>query len=132
TGSASMLVASLATAGEVEYRAGRHEKSIELARAAIAADARLPAEVRKGLIIRENVVGAKRTFAASACALPRPTGGAPDRRALLAEARKLLEESRAFKRELVERGIDARDAAESIREIEASLRRCEEAIARLG
>jgi hypothetical protein len=132
SGSASMLVAVLATASQVEHQAGRHEKAIDLARAAISADARLPAELRKGLIVRENVVGAKRTLAASACALPPAPAGDASRPALRVEARTLLEESRAFKRELVERGIDAREAAEAIRDIEASLRRCEEAIARRG
>jgi eukaryotic-like serine/threonine-protein kinase len=132
SGSASMLVSSLATASQVEHQGGRPEKAIELARASIAADARLPPELRKGLIVRENVVGAKRTLAAAACALPRPAAGRASRLALLAEARTLLQESRAFKQELVQRGIDGREAAEAIREIEADLRLCDQAIARLG
>lgn len=83
--------------------------------------------------MRENVVGAKRTLGASACALPKtPAQPRPLRIALLKEAHSLLLESRVFKRELVERGIDARDAASAILDIDAQLRRCDEAIARLG
>ncbi len=44
----------------------------------------------------------------------------------------MLAESRVFKRELVDRGIDAREAASAIREIDADLKRCSDAMARLG
>ena len=113
----------------IEYRGGRHESAIGFARASIAADARLPAEVRAGLIIRENVAEAKHAFGAAACTpAARPSASL----ALLHEARTLLGECRDFKRELVERGIDAREAAAAIREIDADLQRCGAAIARLG
>jgi hypothetical protein len=36
----------------------------------------------------------------------------------------LLEQARTFKRELVDRGIDAREAARAIEEIDADLARC--------
>ncbi len=130
---ATILAGALSMASDIEYKGGRYERSIELARESIAADARLPAETRAGLIVRENVVGAKRSLGASACALSeKDRQPQPQRIALLREGRTLLSESRAFKRELVERGIDAREAASAIREIEADLVRCEQAIARLG
>jgi hypothetical protein len=46
------------------------------------------------------------------------------------EGQAMLAESRVFKRELV--GIDAREAASAIREIDADLKRCSDAMARLG
>jgi tetratricopeptide (TPR) repeat protein len=125
-GNATMLAGVLSMASGIEHSGGRHERAIELARAAIAADAHLPPEVRAGLIVRENAAEAKRALAASACSLP--AGGAP----LLTEARALLLESRAFKQELVDRGIDAREATSAIREIDAELGRCGAALARLG
>ncbi len=132
-GNAMMQVSVLATAGQVAYLGGRHETAIELARESIAVDARLPGEQRKGLIVRESVVGAKRTLGAAACALPRTSGQAqPSRIALLKEARSLLVESRAFKQELVDRAIDARDAASAIQEIDADLKRCDDAISLLA
>ena len=132
-GNASMLAGVLAMASNIEHKGGRFERSIELAREAIAADARLPAETRAGLIVRENVVGAKRSLAASSCALAE-TGLQPVSRGmgLVEEARRLLAESRSFKRELVDRGIDAREAATAILEIDAELRRCDNAMARVG
>ena len=123
-GSASMLSSGLAMASNIEHKAARHEQAIELGRRALAAEARLPAEVRRGLIVRDNIVTAKQSLAASACALPSRT------LALLEEARALLAESRAFKQELVSRGIDAREASAAIVEIDAELASCEAAIAR--
>jgi hypothetical protein len=132
-GSATMLAGVLAMASSIEYEGGRYQKTIELARASIAADARLPPEVRAGLIVRENVVGAKLALAASACTLAQTASQARSHRiALLKEAQSLLAESRLFKRELVDRGIDAREAASAILEIDAELERCNAAIARLG
>ncbi|APV52093.1 hypothetical protein BWI17_21930 [Betaproteobacteria bacterium GR16-43] len=129
---ATMRVSALATSSDVELREGRHERAIALAREAIAADARLPAEVRTGLIVRENVTGAKQSLAASACALSEQASLPRARRvALVQEARTLLSESRAFKQELVQRGIDASDAAIAIGEIDAELRRCDAVRARL-
>jgi eukaryotic-like serine/threonine-protein kinase len=131
-GNASMLAGVLAMASDIEYRDGRYERAIELARASIAADARLPPEVRTGLIVRDNVVGAKRSLGASACAMPDPGPRPPAlRAALLKEAHTLLVESRSFKRELVDRGIDARDATSALAGIEAELARCGEAMERL-
>lgn len=130
---ATLLAGALAMESDIEYRGGRYERAMELARASIAVDARLPAEVRAGLIVRENVVGAKRSLGASACALSgNQSQPLAQRIALVKEAHSLLSESRTFKRELVERGIDAREAANAIHEIEADLGRCKEAIARLG
>ena len=125
-GSASIRAGALATASEVEYRGGRYEKAVEHARAAIAADARLPADLRAGLIVRENVVGAMWTLAASNCALAARSTTPPGRReALVAEASTLLEGSRAFKQELVDRGIDAREASAALEGIAADVRKCQ-------
>jgi tetratricopeptide (TPR) repeat protein len=126
-GNATMLAGVLSMASHIEYRDGRFERAIELARQSIAADNRLPAEVRAGLIVRENAVEAKRSLGASACLLPPRSM----RLALIQEAQLLLAESRGFKQELVTRGIDAREAQGAIREIDADLRRCGAAIARL-
>jgi tRNA A-37 threonylcarbamoyl transferase component Bud32/tetratricopeptide (TPR) repeat protein len=130
---ASVLAGAFAMSSDIEYRAGRYERAIELARESIAVDARLPAETRAGLIVRENVVGAKRSLGTSSCAMSEKGSQPLSRRmALLKEGHALLVESRAFKRELVDRGIDAREAASAIREIDADLKRCSEAIARLS
>ncbi|MGE0357589.1 MAG: serine/threonine-protein kinase [Burkholderiales bacterium] len=122
-GNATMLAGVLAMASDVEHQAGRHERAIALARAALAADARLPAEIRAGLIVRENAAGAMTSLAASSCAL---AAGAPAARraVLLEESRKLFRESRAFKQELVSRGIDAREAARAIVAIDDLAGRC--------
>jgi hypothetical protein len=123
---ASILAGAYAMESGVEYQGGRYLRAMELAREAIAADARLPAEIRRGLIVRENVMSAKRALGASACASPHAAA------ALLKEGRALLAESRAFKQELVARGIDAREAAAAIREIDAEMRRCDAALAKLA
>jgi len=123
-GNASMLAGSLAMESRVEHAAGHHEKAIERARLAIAADRRLPEAQRQGLIVRDNVVGAKRSLGASACALARDPRTGSQRDALLAEGRAMLVESRDFKRQLVERGIEAREASRAIVEIDAELARC--------
>jgi hypothetical protein len=117
-GSATVLAGLLSMLANIEYRGRQYESAIGFARASIAADARLAAEVRAGLIVRENLAEAKHALAASACSMPT---AAP---ALLAEARALLGESRDFKRELVTRGIDAREATSAIAEIDADLERC--------
>ncbi|MEQ1516560.1 MAG: serine/threonine-protein kinase [Usitatibacteraceae bacterium] len=125
-GAATMLVSVLATASEAERRDGHFERAIELARESIAADARLPAETRAGLIIRENVTGAMRGLGAANCAMSAQIPKADPRHAkLLKEARALLLQSRAFKQELVERKIDAREAANAIVEIDAEIRDCD-------
>ena len=75
--------------------------------------------------MRENLNIARRALGASACASPATAALPPARRAaVLAEGRAALLESRAFKRELVDRGIDARDAAAAIVEIEIELAVC--------
>jgi hypothetical protein len=130
---AAVLAGALAMSSDIEYRGGKYEKAIELARASIAVDARLPAEARAGLIVRENVVGAKRSLGASSCAMSeKGAHPLPRRVALVKEGQAMLAESRVFKRELVDRGIDAREAASAIREIDADLKRCSDAMARLG
>jgi tetratricopeptide (TPR) repeat protein len=132
-GHATILVGVLAMASAIEQKAGRHEQAIALAREAIAADARLPPETRAGLVVRETVVGARRALGAAACAwaggesLPRAR-----RIALLKEGRSMLQEGGAFKRELLDRGIDAIDAASALREIDAETRDCDASLARLG
>ena len=121
---ATMRVATLAMWSHVEMAAGRHARAIELARASIAAHAGLPAEVRASLIVRDSVDDARRSLAASSCALAAQAGAAPRAAQMRREAHALFAESRAFKEELVARGIDARDAAAALREIEAQLARC--------
>ncbi len=124
-GNATMQAGVLATASEIEYRVGCYEKSIDLARESIASDARLSAETRAGLIVRENVVGAMRSLATSNCALAkRASQSSPNRGRLLKEANTLLTESRAFKQELVDRKIDSREAAKAIDEIDTDLKNC--------
>jgi tetratricopeptide (TPR) repeat protein len=124
-GNASILAGAFAMASSIESRAGRHESAVAFARQAIAADARLPAETRAGLVVRENLNIARRSLGASACASPATAALPPARRAaVMAEAREALLESRAFKRELVKRGIDARDAAAAIAEIDVEISEC--------
>jgi hypothetical protein len=48
------------------------------------------------------------------------------------EARTLLLEARAFKQELIDRGIDARVATAAVREMDAELVQCERTLARAG
>jgi eukaryotic-like serine/threonine-protein kinase len=122
---ASTLAGALAMASEIEYRGTRFDAAILLARESIAVDGKLPAEVRRGLIVRDNLAGAQRALASSACALAHANGLPRGRRqALLDEARALLGEVRAFKQELVARDIDRREAAAAIAEIEALAVRC--------
>ena len=122
---ASILAGVLAMASGIEHQAGRHESAVELARLAIAADARLPAETRAGLVVRENLNNARRALGASTCVSPATAALPPARRAaVVAQGRAALLESRAFKRELVERGIDARDATAAIAAIDLELGVC--------
>jgi hypothetical protein len=44
---------------------------------------------------------------------------------MLGESARLLEASRAFKQELVDRGIDAREASAALVALEAERRKCE-------
>ena len=96
-----------------------------LARQAIAADARLPAETRSGLIVRENLAEAWRALGVSQCALAnRADAQSTQRRELVSAALALLAQARAFKQELVERKIDAREAAGAMEAIDAEMQRC--------
>ena len=125
------LMSLLAMQSGIEQRAGRRDESIQVARATMAAYGELPPEVRASLIVRDQVSGAKVALGTSVC-MPRkvPAQAAPA--TLVREARALLLESRAFKQELVERGIDAREATSAIGEIDAQLKRCDAALARIG
>ena len=131
-GNATMQVSMLATASDIEYRNGQFETAARLARESIAADARLPAETRAGLITRESVVGAMRSLGCANCALAE-TNSQPraQRIKLLKEAQSLLAQSRAFKQELVDRKIDAREASAAIGEIDAELNKCDAMMAAL-
>ena len=125
-GNATMRVSALATAADIENKSGQFENAIALAREAIAANARLPQETRAGLIVRESVIGAMRSLGEANCALAENVSQSSARRInLLKEAHSLLLQSRAFKRELVDRKIDAREAANAIEEIDAELKKCD-------
>jgi eukaryotic-like serine/threonine-protein kinase len=131
-GNATMLVSALATQSDIENHDGRYDKAASLAREAIAANARLPAQTREGLIVRESVVGAMRSLGEANCALAQKTSQPRERRdSLLGEARSLLGKSRAFKQELVDRKIDAREATAAIGEIDADLKKCDAIAAKL-
>lgn len=130
---ATMLAGALAMGSEIEFKDKRYGAAIELARESIAADARLPAETRAGFIVRENVTGAKMSLGAANCALAAQSSQpAANRSRLLKEAQSLFMESRAFKQELVDRKIDAREAAKAIEEIDAEMRKCDALAARLA
>ncbi len=108
-GNATMQVSALATAADIENKSGQFDHAIALARESIAANARLSPETRTGLIVRESVIGAMRTLGLANCRLAEKQSQPRTRRVgLLKEAHAMLVESRAFKRELVERGIDGR------------------------
>ena len=124
------LVSVLAMGSDIEQRSGRRDEAIRLARAAIAAFGELTPEFRSNLIVRDQVDTAKRAFGASVCSPRVAAPPPPPHAALVREARALLLESRTFKQELVDRGIDARAAAKEIGEIDADLKRCDQAIAR--
>ena len=99
------LMSSLSTSSDIALRAGRNDEAIRFARATIEAHAALPPENRANLIVRDQVNGAKRVLARAVC-VPGSKPPAP----LVREAQVLLQESRAFKQELIDRGIDARVA----------------------
>jgi len=125
-GAVSVLAGGFATSAEIEYRAGKYEPAIAFAREALAADARLPETLRAGLVVRENAAGAMWSLAASNCALARKASlPAAERDKLLREARALLAQARAFKQELVDRKIDAREASIAIQEIDAQSQACD-------
>nr|MBP8120465.1 hypothetical protein [Burkholderiales bacterium] len=124
-GDASALAGVLATASSIENAAGQPVRAAALARQAIAADARLPAETRSGLIVRENLAEAWRALGVSQCALAnRADAQSTQRRELVSAALALLAQARAFKQELVERKIDAREAAGAMEAIDAEMQRC--------
>lgn len=132
-GNATMRVSALATAADIENKSGQFENAIALAREAIAANARLPQETRAGLIVRESVIGAMRSLGEANCALAENVSPSSARRInLLKEAHTLLVQSRAFKRELVDRKIDAREAANAIEEIDAELKKCDVLMVRVA
>ncbi|MBK6982115.1 MAG: serine/threonine protein kinase [Betaproteobacteria bacterium] len=131
-GNASMRAGVLAMASDVEYQDGKFSKAAGLAREALAADAALPADIRTGLIVRDNAAGAMTILAASNCALAGAASLPPSRRLeLLKEAHALFLASRAFKQELVDRRIDAQDAAKAIAALDARMQRCNSLSARL-
>jgi eukaryotic-like serine/threonine-protein kinase len=124
-GNATMQVSVLATASDIEFRSGQFEAAAQLARESIAANARLPAETRAGLITRESVVGAMRSLGYANCALAEKNSQSRAQRIkLLKETQSLLTQSRAFKQELVDRKIDAREASAAIEEIDAESKKC--------
>ena len=124
-GDASALAGVLATASSIENAAGQPVRAAALARQAIAADARLPAETRSGLIVRENLAEAWRALGVSQCALAnRADAQSTQRRELVSAALALLAQARAFKQELVERKIDAREAAGAMEAIDAEMQQC--------
>ena len=131
-GNATMQVSALATAADIENKSGQFDHAIALAREAVSANARLSPETRTGLIVRESVIGAMRTQGLANCGLAEKQSQPRTRRVgLLKEAHALLVASRAFKQELVERGIDGRDAATSIEEINAELKKCDALMTRV-
>ena len=132
-GIATMRVSALATAADIENKSGQFENAISLAREAIAANARLPEQTRIGLIVRESVIGAMRSLGEANCALAENMAPSRARRSnLLKEAHTLLVQFRDFKRELVDRKIDARDAGKAIEEIDAELKKCDALMVRVA
>jgi hypothetical protein len=125
------LMSSLSTSSDVALRAGQNDEAVRYARATLLAHEGLPPEIRANLIVRDQMNGAKRVLGTALCKPP-GVGSKPRTEALVREARTLLQESRAFKQELVDRGIDARVAATAVRDMDAELARCDEALARAG
>jgi hypothetical protein len=125
------LMSSLSTSSDVALRAGQNDEAVRYARATLLAHEGLPPEIRANLIVRDQMNGAKRVLGTALCK-PQAVGSKPRTAALVREARTLLQESRAFKQELVDRGIDARVAATAVRDMDAELARCDEALARAG
>jgi serine/threonine protein kinase len=122
----TMWVPVLATASEAEFASGNFIQSVNLSRRAIERDAHLPREVRAGLIVRESLSNAWRPLGKSRCAIAGLRGTPPaEREAAAREGRGYLSQSRAFKQELVDRKIDAVDAARVIGELDAELRNCD-------
>jgi eukaryotic-like serine/threonine-protein kinase len=125
-GNLSMRVSVPAMAAEIEHRSGHHERAIELARSAVAADLALPVEVRQGVIKRNSAASAKFVLGAALCAtVAKGTAPHARRAVLLGEAKVALAESRAFKQELIERKIFARQAGRELAEIEAEIAKCD-------
>lgn len=122
------LMSSLATSSDIALRSGQYDEAVRHARATLVAHEGLPPEIRANLIVRDQMNGAKRVLGTALCR-PQAGGSKPRPAALVREARTLLQESRAFKQELIDRGIDARVAATAVREMDAELARCEEALA---
>jgi len=121
----TMWVPVLATASEAEIAGGNFAQAVWLSQQAIERDARLPKEVRTGLIVRENLSNAWRPLGKARCALASARGTPAGERAnALREGRSYLAQSRAFKQELVDRKIDARDAALAIEDIDQELKNC--------
>ena len=70
-------------------------------------------------------MGAMWSLAASNCALAARATSPERRDALLSEAARLLGDSRAFKQELVDRGIDAREASAALVALQQEAKKCE-------
>ncbi len=124
---------AMVVASSVEQAAGASEQSLQTARGALALFSQLPPDTRKGLHARGNLAALHGDMALANMHLAEnaklPAG---KRVALLNDARALLGQSRAFRQELVDRQMDAASAQRTIVEIDAAIRQCDEAIAKLS
>jgi hypothetical protein len=124
---------TLVVASSVEQAAGAGERSLQIARDALAQYAQLPLDMRKGLHARGNLAALHGDMAIASMHLADNAKlPASKRLALLGEARALLVQSRAFRQELVDRQMDAASAMRTIAEIDLAIRQCDEAITKLS
>ena len=129
---AADLVDVLGAAAEIAIQVDDQPRAIRLCREALALAARLPEEARKSWDVRIFVSNAKAALGYALVATAERPAGSPDRRlAMLLEARALLADAAAF---IAAARAENRGAVpESYMKLfEATVKRCDEAIARLG
>src|SRR6185312_12396576 len=123
---------ALAVASGIEYARAFPDRAVARGTEAFALYATLPEDVRKGLRVRAQVatansyVGAARLVQAG-----EPRRASTRRLALARDARAHLVESRAFRQELIDRGIDAASAGVIVGQLDAEITKCDALIARL-
>jgi tetratricopeptide (TPR) repeat protein len=114
------------------YRVGDNARAIRLGREALAQAARLPQDTQKAVYVRNNVAEAKSHLGAALLASAQsPSLDRGERLALLTEARSLLVDAAAFVDQIRAEKLGSFDEGEA-KEILDTLKRCNEAIARLA
>jgi tetratricopeptide (TPR) repeat protein len=114
------------------YRVGDNARAIRLGREALAQAARLPQDTQKAVYVRNNVAEAKSHLGAALLASAQsPSLDRGERLALLTEARSLLVDAAAFVDQIRAGKLGSFDEGEA-KEILDTLKRCNEAIARLA